>query len=70
VAIDRTTDTYACARCGGTFEKGWSDDEAEAETRRMFGNVPDHLLSVVCDDCFKALKATRRASGRPLPRWS
>lgn len=49
---------YTCERCGGTFLKGWSDDEAEAESEGMFGvkhASQNPGMAVVCDNCFKAL---------------
>lgn len=47
-------DTYICASCGGTFDKGWSDDEAEAELASTFA-VPKEDCDIVCDDCYKAM---------------
>lgn len=44
--------TYECAACLGTFEKGWTDDEAQAESMEKFGYV-DESFAVICDDCFK-----------------
>ena len=41
---------YVCDRCHGVFEKGWSDEEADAEFHQIFGNLrKDQLL---CDDCY------------------
>ena len=47
---------YKCANCGGVFEKGRSDEEALAASRDMWGALPMEELSVICDDCFNALK--------------
>jgi hypothetical protein len=42
---------FTCANCGGTFVKGWSDEEAADEAGRVFGaDIPDPV--VVCDDCY------------------
>lgn len=48
-------DTFTCAMCKGTYEKGWSDEEAEAELGETFeGFTPDEC-EVVCDDCYKEI---------------
>lgn len=48
-------DTYTCAACGETFVSGWSEEEALAELKANFGNIPKEDCSVVCDDCFKRM---------------
>lgn len=45
---------YTCANCGRTFNKGWSDEEAEAEAVEAFGAVPDDPV-LLCDDCYEEL---------------
>lgn len=45
--------TFACAQCKGTFRMEWTDDEAKAESRGLFGNVPSKDLVIICDDCFQ-----------------
>jgi len=45
--------TYTCARCGGTFGKGWSDEEAATEAAGSFTAVELEEVAVVCDDCYK-----------------
>jgi len=49
---DATDNTFTCAICGETFEKGWMDEEAAAEAEKVFGAHLDDD-AVVCDDCFK-----------------
>lgn len=44
---------YTCAACGGTFESGWSDEEAEADALLLWGNIPPEETMVICDDCFQ-----------------
>ena len=47
---------YQCARCGEVYEKGWTDEEADAEATKIFGKHPDQWKdekAVICDDCFK-----------------
>jgi hypothetical protein len=44
--------TFTCAACGGTFEKGWSEEEASAESRGLWGNIDPSKMAVICDDCF------------------
>lgn len=46
--------TYKCSVCGETYDKGWSDEEAEAELAENFG-VPKEDCDIVCDDCYKAM---------------
>lgn len=45
---------FSCAQCGGTFDKGWSDEEAEAEAMGLWGEISS---VVVCDDCFQQMTA-------------
>jgi hypothetical protein len=48
-------ETYECAACGGVFEKGWSDEEAEDEVAATF---PGHAMTecaLVCDDCYRQM---------------
>ena len=46
------SDTFTCAACGGTFDKGWSDDEMWAEAL-VHGFDPHDQNVLVCDDCFE-----------------
>jgi hypothetical protein len=46
------TEQFTCAVCQGTFDKGWSDDEARQECTEIFGEWKDEDCVVVCDDCF------------------
>ncbi len=50
-------DTYKCAACGGTFTKGWTDEEAAAEAASVF--TPEELkdTSLVCDPCWREMRA-------------
>lgn len=48
------SNTYTCALCGGTFNKGWSDEEAEAELASTFA-VPKDECDLVCDNCYKEM---------------
>ncbi len=49
---------YQCAMCRGVFEKGWSDEEQEAEFQENFGADSSQIaVSTVCDDCYKEVKA-------------
>jgi DNA-directed RNA polymerase subunit RPC12/RpoP len=50
--------TFICARCGGTFDTEWSDDEADAEYKENFPEVRgNEAREVVCDDCYKEFMA-------------
>lgn len=45
-------DSFTCACCRETFEKGRSDEMADAERDELFGNQDCEL---VCEDCFKLI---------------
>lgn len=49
---------YRCELCGEEYEKGWTDEEAAAESAEKWG-VPDPAndpdMAVICDDCWKAM---------------
>jgi DNA-directed RNA polymerase subunit RPC12/RpoP len=48
-----------CAHCKEPFEVSNTDEEAEAEAKRIFGSeVMDHATEVVCDDCRQKIKPT------------
>lgn len=50
------SDTYTCAHCGGTFERGWTDEEAQAESVQNFGVRGDAPgMALVCDDCYQEI---------------
>ena len=45
---------YRCAQCHEVFEKGWSEEEAQAEkTANGWGDIPMKECSVICDDCYQ-----------------
>lgn len=46
---------YKCARCGGVWQKGWTDEESLAECRQYFGNLRADETAVVCEDCFQLM---------------
>lgn len=43
---------YRCDHCGGVYEKIWSDEEAMAESKENFGDIPADDLAIICDDCY------------------
>ena len=49
------SDTYKCAMCGGVFEKGWTDEEAEQELQQNFQGITPDDCDIVCDDCYKIM---------------
>jgi hypothetical protein len=51
-----TQDLYTCECCGGTFEKGWSDEEMRLESVEKFPELKDEDAAVVCDDCYKKIE--------------
>ena len=48
--------SFVCAKCGGTFKEGWTENEArhEFEAANPGTKYDDvkHLLTIVCDGCF------------------
>src|SRR3990172_345239 len=52
---DNKGETYECARCGKTFEKGQSDEDAEEELKDVFNTSKEECV-LICDDCDKELK--------------
>jgi len=53
------TDTYTCVMCRETFEKSISDEEAMAEYRHDFPDLPkDEPKEIVCDDCYRVVTST------------
>jgi hypothetical protein len=49
------SDTYTCAKCGGVFGKGWTDEEAMAEHNENFPGESLSDCAVICDDCYNKL---------------
>jgi hypothetical protein len=47
---------YVCAECGGFFEKGWSDADAETEALAAGFDLGDDL-DLVCAVCYRRLMA-------------
>jgi hypothetical protein len=51
---------YTCGRCGGRFTRVFDDAKAIREAARDFGVVDastDPGMVIVCDDCYRAMKA-------------
>jgi hypothetical protein len=68
------TETFTCASCGDTFDKGWSDEEAAAEAEEFFPgiNVTDPAeAGVVCDGCYQHIMGRTRAEAPEMigPGW-
>ena len=72
--MSETAETFTCARCGETHDKGWSDAEAAAEAEGNFPGIdvtdPDEA-GVVCDDCYQYIMGRARAEAPELigPGW-
>lgn len=47
--------SYTCSVCGETFDKGWSDEEAEAELTSTFPGQDKSECEIVCDDCYQEI---------------
>ncbi len=72
--MSETAETFTCARCGETYDKIWSDEEAAAEAEGNFPGIdvtdPDEA-GVVCTDCYEYLMGRARAEAPELigPGW-
>lgn len=46
---------FTCSICGETYDKLWSDDEANKEAEELWGvenaSINDDM-AVICDDCW------------------
>ena len=51
----KKVEKYKCQVCKGTFEKGWSDDEAKKEHGKNFPDVPLEETGLVCDNCYNEM---------------
>lgn len=59
---DPAPGTFTCECCGGTFTKGWSDQEARDESVAAFGELAPEDQATVCDPCYAAIMAWARGS--------
>jgi hypothetical protein len=56
VSDTKTTRSYVCADCGGTFDEGWPDEQAQQEALETFGKRGDAPgMAKVCDDCYREI---------------
>jgi hypothetical protein len=63
------TETFTCASCGDTHEKGWSDEEAAAEAEELFPGMDADdpaEAAVVCDACYQHIMGRVRAEAPEL----
>jgi len=51
VTAQPQTGTFTCWECGGTFPKGWTDEEARAESAANGFDPGAADMVTVCDDC-------------------
>lgn len=47
------TRRFTCEGCGGTFDSGWSEEEAMKEYKTTFGPHAEQDYGILCDDCYK-----------------
>ena len=52
-ATELKSNEYKCAACGNVYEKGWSDEEAQAELEQDFPGFKTEDCGIICDDCHK-----------------
>lgn len=49
-----THDTFTCFKCGGTFDKDRSDEDAMAAMLKTDGPLyPGETVGILCDDCYQ-----------------
>lgn len=46
---------FTCALCHDTFDKGWSEEESQAELAETFPGFKPDECDLVCDDCYKLM---------------
>ena len=46
---------YKCDNCGGTFVSSWTDEEEVAESKALWGELPEGSTAQVCDVCFQTM---------------
>lgn len=47
-------DEFTCYCCKEVFLRTRTDEDAKAESDRLFGEIEPDDLGIVCDDCFRA----------------
>jgi hypothetical protein len=50
-------DHFKCDNCGGVFEKGWSQEEADKEMLKNIGVNPRPDDAILCDTCYAKFMA-------------
>jgi len=55
---------YRCDMCGDQCcsPSDWTESDARAEFEQTFGHPTPEDAAVLCDDCYRELKAKLRAS--------
>lgn len=48
--------TFKCEKCGETFNKNRTDDEARKEFEKAPWNIPGEGIGIICEDCFEEFK--------------
>lgn len=51
---------FTCEACGGTFTSELTDEQAMAESRKIFGeHIEKDKCAIICDDCYKKMTSER-----------
>ena len=53
LAKDKKKNLFQCEACGGTFEKGCTNQQALEEMKKNFGDLPEENQAVICDVCYQ-----------------
>ena len=47
---------FTCARCGKTYTKVWTGDDAMESFKKDFPSHVNKKLDIVCVDCYKEIR--------------
>ena len=58
-STEKSGEPHHCAQCGKFFFSSRSDEDANQESKELWGDMPFEEMCVVCDDCFRELVGDR-----------
>ncbi len=47
------SETFTCCLCGETFDKSWTDEEADAEFKQLYGDLDEPSDEFCCTPCWE-----------------
>lgn len=58
---------FRCDRCGGVFNRGWSEEESRAEQVTNLPEIPpSDRDAVLCDDCYEVFMEWYKNGGKEI----